>query len=324
MKRLILVAFAFCVFGCNKNEVDPEVDNTVHLAGFVGTPDLGAVASYWKDGAYTALAHNDGGSQVNSLYVDGTSVFVGGYMLPPMKAVFWHDGLKTEISGGTASATLIASREGKLFGVWHDEKSHWVVLKNSKIQPMTDTALNFGPTALALSGEDMYISGAALSADNAYQYAQYWKNGELIFRESKPSNAMSVVVYNNDVYVGGYVYITGTTLAACYWKNGERVNLTDGSANAVAWCVFVTDEHVYASGAIAGQAVYWKDGVVTYLTHDNDGVLSLATCISVREPDVHAGGYDNGHPAYWKNDVKQQIANQDKPGQVKYIVVGSN
>lgn len=326
MKRAVLVAIAFCVLGCNKNEVNPPVDNTVHLAGYVGMPDGAAFASYWKDGVYTALGDGSIGTQVNSLYVDGTSVWVGGYRIPtapPSRAVYWQDGIETRIAGGTASMTLIAAHAGKLFGVWHDEKSRWVYLKNGKIQPISDTAWNFGPTSLALKGEDMYVSGAALSFDNKYQYAQYWKNGIPAFRENISSQAMSVYVHGDDVYLGGYNHPNPTTQVACYWKNGRRVDLTDlKKGMAAAWSVFVTDEHLYASGTLDGRAVYWKDGEVTYLTDGQE--FAMANCIFVREPDVHVGGYENNFPRYWKNNEKQKIDKDDTRGMIKYIVVGSN
>lgn len=334
MKGCILIAISLCLFGCSKDDPNP-IDSTVHLAGFVGAYAgiPGAtypVASYWKDGAYTDLTHDSIYSQVNSLYVDGGSVLIGGnrrVVNSPSAAVFWQDGKETVIEGAFGEPNLITSRNNNLFGVWHDLSIGAVFSKNGIAQPFIDTAQNIGPTGLALLGDDMYISGCSTyhdwtSADSkTYQHAQCWKNGQLIFRESELSNAMSIFIHQNDIYMAGYFdNVAAPNSNACYWKNGQRVNLT--GVKAIALSVFVADTHVYVSGVMDNQAVYWKDGELIVLT--TPGPYSAAYSIFVQGTDVHVAGVEHGHPAYWKNDVKQDIANQNKFGYVKFVVVGSN
>ena len=331
IKSYIRIAIALCLFACSHDQVSPIHDRTVHLAGYLGTPDLNTVASYWKDGAYTNLTHdtsaNDNiASQVTSLYIDGLSVLIGGRRLilgSRSQTLLWKDGNETVIGEGLGDP-LIASRDNNLVGVWvePDPPWKWMLHKNGSSQPIIDTALNIGPSSLALLGDDVYIGGCSIGIDHK-QHAQYWKDGQLIFRESKESNAMSISIHRNDIYLAGYLWGYGDpTGIACYWKNGQRVNLTDGKVHAIARSIFVTDEHVYVSGVIDQQAVYWKDGEATVLT--NGSTLSMANCIFVQEGDVHVGGYEESHPAYWKNDVKQNIENQDQLGKIKFIVVGSN
>jgi hypothetical protein len=324
MKHCILIAITLCLFGCSTEDPAP-IDNTVHLAGFLGAPDL-VVGSYWKDGAYTSLTP-DSYSQANSLYVDGSSVLIGGYKWGSLpQSVIWQDGKETIIEGASGGNTLIASRNNNLFGVWYGLTGP-VFYKNGIAQAIIDTASNIWPTALALLGDDMYISGCSSYHDGTnpdsktYQHAQCWKNGQLIFRESELSNALSIFIHGNDIYMAGYFENSVSPgNNACYWKNGERVNLP--GLNALAKSVFVTDSHVYASGVIDGQAVYWKDGVVTTLT--TGGPISMAHSIFVQGADVHVAGNEHGYPAYWKNDVKQDIANQNERGNINFVVVGSN
>lgn len=331
MKGYILIAIALCFFGCSKEDLNP-VDNTVHLAGFVANASGGGVASYWKDSVYTALASVGISSRVSSLYVDGSSVLIAGTKIdvnsPPHQTVIWRDGTATvmdEIFG----EPMVGSRNNNLFGVWDEiGATGWVFHKNGASQPIVDTAYNFGPMAMALLRDDMYISGYSSGPGlppnySPPQHAQCWKNGQLIFRENEVSNALSIFTHQNDVYMAGHLYTPGQSIGtACYWKNGQRVNLTDGSANAVAKSVFVTEAHVYVAGMINNQAVYWKDGDVTALT--TTGTNSMANSIFVQGTDVHVGGYQNGHPAYWKNNLREAVANQDKLGQVLFLVVGSN
>jgi hypothetical protein len=210
-----------------------------------------------------------------------------------------------------------------LFGVWDEGISGWVFNKNGTSQSIVDTATNIAPTGLAVLGDDMYISGFSSYHDGSVPdaptdyHAQCWKNGQLIFRENKTSGAYAIFIHQNNIYMAG---TQGNV--ACYWKNGARVDLTDGSAPSIAKSIFVTDAHVYVSGMLNYQAVYWKDGAIIPLT--TEGTNSMANSIFVHGEDVHVGGYEHRYPAYWKNDVKQNIANQDKPGEIKFVVVGSN
>ena len=331
MKGCIGIVIALCLFGCIKEDPGP-VDNTVHLAGFVTTPIVNAtganpVASYWKDGAYSALVADTIYSNVTSLHVDGSSVLIGGYRIinPTHQSVFWRDGNATVIEEACCDP-IVASRNNNLFGVWHGKTGGLWFHKNGTSQRIMDTAYNIGPTDLALLGDDMYISGCSVWHDGkpdskTYQNAQCWKNGQLIFRESDNSNAMSIFIHQNDIYMAGYLHdLASATITPCYWKNGERVSLTGVSANALS--IFVTDSHVYVSGVMNNQAVYWKDGELMVLS--TPGPYSAANSIFVQGTDVHVGGVEHGHPAYWKNDVKQDIENQDKFGYVKFLVVGSN
>jgi hypothetical protein len=242
--------------------------------------------------------------------------------------VIWQNGEEkplTDIFGGTV---LIASRNNNTAAVWYDTNlSEWAIHRNGTAQPLVDTAFNIGPSGVAFLGDDVYVSGCSSFHDGSkpdnptFQNAQYWKNGQLIFREPANSNALSIFIHGNDIYMPGHVYEPrATNSIACYWKNGVRVNLA--MEKAVATSIFVTDSHVYAAGTINDQAVYWKDGVVTNLT--TSGAFSMANSIFVKGDDVHVAGYEHGYPAYWKNDVKQTIDNQDKRGQIKFIVVGSN
>ncbi len=328
MTRCILILVAATLFGCRKDQVDPTADRTVHLAGYVANNTGGGVASYWRNGEYTGLVSPDFTSQVGSLYVDGSSIWIGGSKFVPNSqspTLIWHDGVETTIEGAFGNP-IVASLNGNLCGVWLDSVG-WAIHKNKTVIPMTDTAYTFGPMAMVLSGQDVYVSGYSSPPPtppnySPPQHAQYWKNGQLIFRESEDSNGLSIFNYQGDVFMAGVIYLPGgLTSVACYWKNGQRVNLTDGKGVAIARSIFVVDTHVYVAGMNNDQAVYWTDGNVINLS---TGTYSMANSIFIKSGDVHVGGYQNGHPAYWKNGVRQDIVNQDKLGQVQFVVVGSN
>ncbi|MGC3943268.1 MAG: hypothetical protein QM762_01805 [Chryseolinea sp.] len=330
MKVQVLIAITLVAIGCNNEDVGPEGGNTVHLAGMIDNGTDGGLASYWKDGVYAALSDPTIASKTTSLYVDGTNVWIGGYKWGnPTHGVIWRNGTEIKIDNSFAGRTLIAARGDKIYAVWHDATLRWVFQKDNTTKQIIDTAYNFEPNSLALLNEDMYTSGSSvdpISPDPelgyTYQHAQTWKNGQLIFRESKVSYATSVFIYKNDIYMSGSLYDMNIPNTACYWKNGKRTDLTSESTNGIARSIFVTNDHVYAAGMINDQAVYWTDGEPTFLT--NEGVNSMCHDIFIHGDDVHVVGLKNGYPAYWKNDVQQAIENQDKRGQIYFITVGSN
>jgi hypothetical protein len=104
---------------------------------------------------------------------------------------------------------------------------------------------------------------------------------------------------NPDVYVAGYVYNNGRTVAAL-WKNGVATNLTDGTHNAEAKSVYVSGSDVYVAGfdglpvygGPAGQktATLWKNGAATSLT---GGTFATdASSVFVSGKDVYVAGYE--------------------------------
>ncbi len=331
MKLWILLLFLAVLLGCSDEPVRIKTVESVHLAGIIYKSNMDGdnVASYWKDGVYTSLTGGDIQSTVSSLWLDGSSVVMGGRKYnvnEPSISVTWRNGTEAVIDKAF-SAPIVASRNGNLVGVWLEAEG-WVFHRNGVTEPILDTAYSYGPLAMTFRDDDMYISGYGSGTPHppTYsppQHAQYWKNGKLIFREPEASNGLSIFAYGDDIYMAGILYPAGgTTSIACYWKNGNRVDLTDGNGVAVARSIFVTDEHVYLAGMIDDKAVYWKDGVVTFLTDEDP--QSMANSIFVREPDVHVAGHQHGYPAYWKNGIRQEIENQDKRGKVLFVAVGSN
>jgi hypothetical protein len=331
MKRYILIAIVLCLWGCDNEDPNPA-DNTVHLGGYVSDTngDGDGVASYWKDGVYTGLTSGNIISRVSSMHVDGSSVLFGGVTRTPnspIESVMWQDGNETTIDG-VFGEPMIASRNNNLFGVWLTTGKGWEFHRNGVSQSIIDTAYNFAPMAMTVDGDNVFISGYSSGPPtppnySPPQHAQYWKNGQLIFREDEFSNGLSIVTHENDVYMAGVFYPPGgLATVACYWKNGQRVDLTEDNGIAIARSIFVTNSHVYVSGMIDNEAVYWKDGEVVYLPAEETN--SMANSIFVKGDDVHVGGYVHGHPAYWKNNERQDIPNQDKFGQIKFVVVGSN
>jgi hypothetical protein len=323
MKGCILIVVALCLFGCNNESprpVDVTPDSIIHLAGNAG----GAGASYWKNGVHTSLNGN-GSSGVNSMWLDGSSVLIGGY--GDHQDVIWQNGNKTVVDGEhTGGITLVASRNNNLFAAWN-RPAGWVLSRNGFITPITAG----WPTAMGILEDEAYIASNTPGNEHPWgsafysmdTYAQYCKNDQVIFKEDSNSYANAIFIHNSDIYMGGHLnHYPSLDRIACYWKNGQRVTLTDVSQDAEVRSLFVNATNVYAAGMINDRAVYWKDGVAVNLS--NGLTNSVANSISVLGTDVYVAGRDGKYPAVWKNGVKQNIPNQEKQGEIKVVIAVSN
>jgi len=333
MKHFIPFAVALMIAGCTSMDPSPQQTSTIHMTGFIVTSDGSPVASYWKDGAYNSIVKDSVYSNVKVLFVDDSGPMISGYDMAPSsqsEVFLWRNGTRSVMEDAWGDGAFLVSDNTNLFTVWQSKAStKWMTGKNGDAQPLIDTASQYWPTALAIDGNEMYISGVAqgseFTPDTVVYYsdqsAQCWKNSQLIFREARRSYAWSVFFHQGNIYIGGNLYqYPDADLIACYWKNGVRTELTDGSQDAVAYSVVVTDAHVYVSGTISGQACYWKDGNVTLLPHDS-AVRSGGNSIFVNGDDVYVAGYDGEHPAYWMNAQKQSFDYDYKRGELKFIVV---
>ncbi len=152
--------------------------------------------------------------------------------------------------------------------------------------------------------------------DNGVTVATYWKDGipVRLGNGTLNSDANSIAVSGNDVYVAGYedtiIAGYGGTIVK-YWKNGKSVNLTDGSTIiADATSIVVSGSNVYVAGydypGYNAVAVYWKNGVRVNLTDESN--FAMAYSIAVSGNDVYVAGTEespiginNYRATYWKN-----------------------
>ncbi|HMJ70311.1 MAG TPA: hypothetical protein VK508_15510 [Cyclobacteriaceae bacterium] len=321
MKICILIAIALSLLACGGAELTPiedTPDSTIHMAGNAG------VGSYWKNSVRTELSNQ---GVVNSMVVDGDSVFIGGWTSGG--DVVWKNGNQTVVdSDHSGGLTLVAARNNNLFGVWY-ESTGWVLFKNGTTTPINQTG---APTAMGVLGDEVYLAGSLKGNEYPWNsssfyyldtYAQTWRNEQVIFTETVYSNAQSIFIHNNDIYMGGHRnHYPSLDRIACYWKNGERIELTRDDQDAEVRGLFVTDEHVYATGMIDGEAVYWIDGAPTYIS--NGAASSIANSISVLGTDVYVGGRVDKFPSVWKNGIRQTLPDQEKQGEIKVVVAVAN
>jgi len=96
--------------------------------------------------------------------------------------------------------------------------------------------------------------------------AKLWKNGKDIHLENSElySDAKSVFVNNNDVYIVGSI-ILDNEYVATIWKNGKIQKLTNGKTAAHTSSLFIDKNNIYILGAQYNTKNYmikvWKNGV---------------------------------------------------------------
>jgi hypothetical protein len=189
--------------------------------------------------------------------------------------------------------------------------------KNGQPQDLSDGVHGAFATGVAVSGQDVYVSGGVDSG--TADVAAYWKNGEPVALTGGSIQGFgeAIAVSGADVYVAGYRAPWGTPIATV-WKNGVPTALTDATRTADALAVAVSGIDVYVAGyeigvteispgsfVIVNIAKVWKNGFATSLS---DGLEpAVATSVAIAGSDIYVAGRVWKGSAFvatvWKNGV---------------------
>ena len=241
-------------------------------------------AKYWKNGQEIILGPDEPGDEVAvAITMDGTDIFVAG------------DADEIAFPG-------------------HQQRRSW---KNGQPFNVGVTPAFMGVTSIAVSGNDVYISGWETPA--TIDHAVYWKNGQKILLSDPAFHAAAteMTVIGTDLYIVGYEYSAGIHSVVKYWKNGQPVSVTNGTRSAIGQAITVVGNDIYIAGIIYEGSrmlpAYWKNGqeILLNLTAD-DG---LTSDIVVVGNDVYVtgstGDFNNSvySARYWKNGQEFSLPN---------------
>ena len=216
----------------------------------------------------------------------------------------------------------------------------WVTSCNISVQGDDLNDADEGSLAWTLSPPepgDVYVVGSQVEYDKEGSLIcipTIWKNGIEQKLTDGASNAFanSVYVTGNDVYVAGF---EGNV--AIVWKNGEAQKLTGNRLTSTrATSIFVSGNDVYVAGiesvrdvvpssgrgmgSVIYAAVFWKNGIVQYLTDGTYGADAASIFISGN--DIYVAGYENcgqqggteisgfynlGVATLWRNNDAQRL-----------------
>ena len=199
--------------------------------------------------------------------------------------------------------------------------------ENGNFKALQDSTQAGSTNAITVSGKDVYVAGS--QSNGQYSVAKWWKNGipYYITSGSTWAIATSIAVSGNDVYVAGSETKNPSPIkVAMMWKNNLPIPLSNGLFPTEAFSIAVSGKDVYVAGIRTGgtdrMAIYWKNGVLTYLTKPI--VQSAeARSIAVSGNDVYVAGMINGRAVYWKNDSLKDLKRTSNYSEANAIAISA-
>jgi hypothetical protein len=283
-------------------------------------------AVFWKNGKINYLTEGyQGYTYANSIFVDGTGVYVGG--TNEAKAGYWKDGSFQQIPGVNYGAVgsvavqggdvyLLGDEHGDNFPIYPITSRLW---KNGEAQQL-EGGFSLGGDRLSPDGALHVSGGDVLVAGHSYLdegRMAVWKNGakQTLGGGGVPI-VSSVFAAGGDVYVAGAIRRENQTWKAALWKNGAMQTLSNDYSYAES--VFVSGGDVYVAGRQGfleydsknmqqylshTQAVLWKNGAMQNLA----GKGSVANSVFVEGGNVYVAGNIGGNAVVWKNGAMQKL-----------------
>jgi hypothetical protein len=184
--------------------------------------------------------------------------------------------------------------------------------KNGVAYRLGDSSTYTFGTAIAVNGNDVYVTGYALDTSFNNLGGKLWKNN--IATTIPSSTPRSIALSGADVLITGVISNSGL-----YLKNGTVV-ASNGSAtytNPYSIIVSGTDVYVAGESALSNNqtivAAYWKNGTEVQLST----TLSTAQGIAVNGSDVYVAGSNylplpstSSNAVYWKNGAQVVLSTQ--------------
>jgi len=151
-------------------------------------------------------------------------------------------------------------------GYYHAASGHTVAaywVNNTMTRLVTDSSVNSQARALFVSGRDVYVVGFVNSPSGVAK-AACWKNGvQLLLDNGTASDAFGVTLVGTDIYVAGYHnYGRSTVPHAVYWKNGVATYLNTTTSTSEASAITANGTDVYISGFITPSSNYYTRAAI--------------------------------------------------------------
>lgn len=301
--RAILLLLLCATIACTKSKPPPTplpkptgTDTIIYIGGLSTAAEPNGIGVVWKND--TIIPGEDSGAVI-SLSLNGTDLYALG-----QSGIYTKNGVRPPIQSPLAGAKIMATGTdvyitGYLIGVNPEYPLYW---KNGQVINLTAThspiGYQGGTIGITSSGSDVYISGAVQADMQSDFQAVYWKNDSIHYIPNNFS-AGDIVVSGDSVFVtgeagpqvaywvndsvhlvslydaltgiavsGGDVYVCGYNFRVpqsdiFYLKNGQKTALPNG---VVVSGIAVLGADVYCVGGDqAGNAVYWKNGVMHIL-----------------------------------------------------------
>ena len=239
--------------------------DNVYVAGGIMRESLikGWAATVWKNTKATVLdnSYNTSLHYAHSLFVSDDKLYVAGYGWsdpePNRRALIWkNDDEKKviELTKGekNAYAHSVFVSKGVVYttGYEYDAARGYVPVlwKNKNRTALVDDATTVGvANSIFVLNDDVYVVGWRLETGGTGT-ATLWINGNPTYLTANESDAFSVFIADNRVYIAGMERLGGK-MTAVLWVDGMPFMLSKDEADeARALSVFVIDNNIYVAG----------------------------------------------------------------------------
>lgn len=278
--------------------------DNVYVAGAIKreSPSKGWAATVWKNTKATVLDNSSNTSfhYARSLFVSDDNLYIAGHGWsdpePNPRALIWKNDDEKEVIELTkgekkAYAYSVFVSKGVVYaaGYEYDATREYVPIlwKNKDRIALVDDAITIGAgNSVFVSGGNIYVVGWR-KVGAGPGTATLWKNENPTYLTGNESDAFSVFVADNKVYVAGMKEFEGK-MRAVLWIDGVLTTLSkEGVDEARALSVFVIDNDVYVAGwekdARGKRAVLWKNGKPTNLNAGATNAYAQSVYVVKRE-----------------------------------------
>jgi hypothetical protein len=272
-----------------------------------------------------------------SVHVDGDDVYIGGMARERIggvwtsSATLWKNGQKQTLSitlpdgGGTyvigsmflrAHGSAINSvyvhngfvyAVGGISGIGSTESA--ILWINNRGTILDTRGTRGAAHDVVVRGNNIYVVG------NLNNRAVVWVNGVPELLNNNNSEAVSIFIKDDDIYIAGIINSTAGGTQAVLWKNGVMQQLSHSGFSASRTTgVFVHENNVYVSGFVVNpdsshRAVLYVNGVLQLLSEN----ASRAEAVFVSNNNVYVAVNDDirgGIPVVWIDGEIQIIPNE--------------
>lgn len=245
----------------------------IYVGGYKDTMDAGERSGYFKNGSWYP------------------------FKLP--KGSKFAKTTKIKVSKGNvyAAGTVYIGVKDALPGYWKNQEWHPL--------PLLKGSRDGYAYAFDVLDDDIYAAGG-MFIDGVYRYG-VWKNGKWQpLKSISRAEFKTLVVVDDDIYIGGENVISSNLSELGYWKNGKwnSLQIPKGKRGEIK-ALIIDKGAIYIAGILESpgkqEAVYWKNGTLNILELDKSK-YSVLTSFTIEGEDIYAGGWGNIYnPGYWKN-----------------------
>lgn len=302
---LICILIIVQLISCKKDKIN---NPDVYVAGHVFNKTTGNIdAVIWKNGEKQTmgrLSTQTGSSQATDIFILGNDVFsVGRAFTSSWNVVLWKNGTANAITffgNNSANSVFVNGASTYIAGQSNDRAAMWV----NGVETILNTSLSVA-NDIFVSGTDVYVCGQKFNAGVFVRVV--WKNGieiPYVVELDKSSNAKSIKVIGNDVYVvGNGVNTVGAFPVSKVWKNGIEITSNIAYLEHVALYIDDTDIYTVSRGGFGGAlAAVTKNNISLHeYTATSPNSIFIEGLMVYNKDVYYCGNVNEGIAKYWKN-----------------------